>query len=788
MQPPYILARMPSGAAGKRIWTILVVLAPVALAVGIWLIFNHATTSKLRLAAGRADVAALLHAEAGRRGWNTDGWRTIVDLRPDNSLHHYVTQTASAEERNRIEMTAPPIRWRARLVSASKPSEVVSGDFDKDGRLIAYRVPRRPGMVTVVPADAAREAAWSELRRRAGADSTSFTLAAEGINRDAGSVVETRRFTFRRVHGEHLTIEAAVETAGLTPVAFVPTPRIAPDYVKQHPELRSGWKIGRGVVAALVTLTALIYLIFRFVVRLREQEIPLKRSAIVALIVVLSFAVVTSVTMATQQIEAIDASGPTRDVGSFIGVAVVAIFAGILLGLTWGACEADLREAYPDKLTSTDAALAGLLGSPPVRTSVAVALVLACYAVMLSGVEAWLRSRLGIWTAVADGELVPFMSTRPALSVIFMSLTGLTFFVAALMAAISITHRRGTSRRAQIVVSLLVASYLIITLTGNHSVIGWSLVPALTAAALLLVPFFVGDLLAVILVSIVSTWAVSSASLLAQPAASLHSAGWSLLIILCIIVTAGAVAAFRVRATNIEAVRPEYAKNISLRLSLAAELSTAREAQLRVMPRVVPTIPGVDIAVRHSDDKEIGTDYFEVFPAAKRIGFAVADARLEGLSSALCISMLKGLLLNYTERLSDPEETIARVRRHLQSVFGTDIPLSLHYSVLDPLTAQLRSATLGDAPQAVLVGDTGAHAAAPDGPVDATRFAVVVVSSALRSVAGGETLADALATSARHDPATLAGIAAEHARGKSGSVDGRSWTVVAFRASQEPMT
>ena len=771
---------MPGITVQRRFWRILVILAPLALAGGIWLIYHRGGTAGVRFSTSRAHVVQSLQTIAADRGWETGEWNQLVDLKSQNTVRHYVQTAASPEERAGIAIVEPPVLWRVRLVSNSSPQRTIRGDFDPSGRLVAYRIPPKEAGASV-PEDVALQAARQELARRLGREGGSYERTATGSARDTGTGVETRQFAFRRTFSSDLSVDVTVETAGADVVGFVVRSHISPDYSQRHLELTMVSKATRGIVIGLMTLAGFIYVMTRFIARWREQEIPVKRSVIVALIVVLSFAMVSSVSMATQNIETLDAGNATSDIGVYIGMLMVAIFFGIMLGVTWGACEADLREAYPQKLTSTDSALSGLLAARPVRTSLAAALTIACYAVLLTGLEAAARASLGIWAATADGELLSLYAPRPALFVTFLSLSGVTSSVALFIAAVSITHRKGATRRAQLLTAAVVVIFMLSSQLGTHSVFGWGVVPALISAALLLVPFFAADLLAVITVTVVSVWASSAATLLAQPAPALHSAGFTLLLLLGALVAAVAIATLRIRATNVEAVRPEYARNISERLSLAAELSTAREAQFRVMPRVVPSIPGLEIAVRHSDDAEIGTDYFEFFPGARSIGIAVADARLEGLSSALCISMLKGLLLNYAQRLDDPEETVARVRKHLESVFGNDIPLSLYYGVFDRTASELRSATLGDAPRAIVVGREGAEAQIAGIKANTAEATVVVCSSALQSVADPEdTIVGELAASPRTDPSELAASVAARAR-RIHPGGQRSWTVVAFR-------
>lgn len=268
-----------------------------------------------------------------------------------------------------------------------------------------------------------------------------------------------------------------------------------------------------------------------------------------------------------------------------------------------------------------------------------------------------------------------------------------------------------------------------------------------------------------------------------------------MLAFLAAIMAAATIAAFRRRdsATEVEAARPQYARNLAERLMLTTEMDAARQAQLRVMPRVVPKVDGVLLAAKHSTSAGIGTDYYEFFPSATHLSVAVADARLPGLSSALCISMLKGLLLNYAARLTDPRDLADRVYRQLSSIFGDDLPVSFFFGRLDRDVDRARGAfafaTFGAAPHAILIHAGNATSLEGEEYVDlAASDALVIYSARLTemrdrdgAVLGEDAIRAELAAVHSSDPRKLVDaifdLAARHARGVDAQ---QSWTAVAF--------
>jgi MFS family permease len=687
-----------------RLWKILAVLSPLAAILGMLLAYRHSTPAHLGLAVTRREVVGIARAQAASRGLNTDGWTDLVAFQPDNSLRHYLDVTATPSERTAIERVLAPIPYRAMLENPKHPLDSVRITVAPGGRLITYRVP--PNGRAAIASDAdARTAADAELQRRLGADRAEFAFAGAGVQRHETTSTDIRRFTYRRKYSNVFSIEAVVETSGAQPIAFTVAPKLAPEYTQRFPELNTTLRTVRGGTILLCVVLGLIYVITRFVRRLREHEIPLARTATVAALVAVAFFSSTLITGVSQRMDALE-KGTAAPAGiQFAIMLVLSAIMGAMVGLTWGACEADLRETAPEKLISTDALLGRRFSSRVVRRSLAIGLIAAAYSALLSGIEPLLRLPHS-WAAASE-ELSPYQTTYPALTLTFYAFFGLPATIAMLLTAISAISRLGRTRRVQLALSVLVFVFFVLVTLGNHAPLAWSLVTAALTTTALLLPLFVGDVLAVIVSIVFGLWFVSAPALIAQPSASLRASGWALLVSFLAVIVAGSLMAMRKRSADEDAEtdRPEYARNIAERIMLHSEMDAARQAQLRVMPHVVPVVEGTQLAARHSESAELGGDYFEFFPTPTHVSVAVADARLPGLSSALCVSMLKGLLLNYAARLHDPRDVADRVHRQLSSIFGDDLPLSFFFGRLDLATGAFSFATFGSAPRAVIVRD-----------------------------------------------------------------------------------
>jgi MFS family permease len=767
----------------------------------LYFTYRSSTASHLGLSVSRGDVISVARDLAKAHELiDAANWRAMVDLQPDNDLRHYLATRGTPKLRAAIARIIPPVRYRCVLENPVRNQDSVHLSLSPDGRLLSWQVPpvkppAHPGSVAE-----ARILAQHELRARLGEEASGFSETGSGVEQHKGTSSEIRSFTFKKTYAPELTVDVHVETSGSQIVAFSITPRVAASHDKQFLELNSAFNNARGITIAVLLIGGVIYVVRRFVRRQREQEVPLKRAGIVALVVFVTFAFSTLAGNTSQRMTSMQYGAVNPRAADIVIMMIASAFMGILVAVTWGTCEADLREAYPEKLASIDAALSGLLSAPSVRSSLAIGLALAGWTLLFSGAEAFVRERMpGSWARISPGELIPYQTSMPLATVTLVAFMSLPLLMAWLLVAASLTHRKGPTPGRRAAMSALMLLFFVLTLLGNYTPFAWGFLVAAISAATLVVPFLIGDLLAVILASAVSTAASVAASFLAQPLSSLRNGGWMTLALLAVIVVIAVLQAFRKGdAPDAEAdvARPEYAQNITQRLLLRTEMDAARQAQLRVMPRVVQSVEGFRLAARHSEAAELGSDYFEVFPSQTHVAVAVADARLPGLSSALCVSMLKGLLLNYTTRVEHPREIADRVYGQLSKIFGDDLPLSFFFGRLDRATGELLFATFGDMPHGVLI-----RPAASEDPVlslEGEEFvrledgAVVIYTAPLSrlhdrdgSPLGDDAIHRELLATGRPDPASmveaLSALAKRHARDVEES---HAWTAIAFALAE----
>ncbi|HMA17598.1 MAG TPA: GAF domain-containing protein, partial [Thermoanaerobaculia bacterium] len=69
------------------------------------------------------------------------------------------------------------------------------------------------------------------------------------------------------------------------------------------------------------------------------------------------------------------------------------------------------------------------------------------------------------------------------------------------------------------------------------------------------------------------------------------------------------------------------------------ELELAAAIQRQILPRELPRIPGLELAGATLPTRQVGGDYFDLFPLSRgRLGFVVADVSGKGIPAALLVS------------------------------------------------------------------------------------------------------------------------------------------------------
>jgi serine phosphatase RsbU (regulator of sigma subunit)/anti-sigma regulatory factor (Ser/Thr protein kinase) len=126
------------------------------------------------------------------------------------------------------------------------------------------------------------------------------------------------------------------------------------------------------------------------------------------------------------------------------------------------------------------------------------------------------------------------------------------------------------------------------------------------------------------------------------------------------------------------------------------ELEVARLIQQNFLPKVLPDLPGWQIAAYYRPAREVGGDFYDVIPLPDgRFAFVVGDVTDKGVPAALVMSATRSVLRAAAQRLVEPGAVLAQVNDHLCPDMPQKMFVTCLYGVLDPATGHLRFANAG---------------------------------------------------------------------------------------------
>jgi len=100
--------------------------------------------------------------------------------------------------------------------------------------------------------------------------------------------------------------------------------------------------------------------------------------------------------------------------------------------------------------------------------------------------------------------------------------------------------------------------------------------------------------------------------------------------------------------------------------ALENEMTAAREVQRVMVPEVLPPISGYSIESVYRPAAEVGGDFFQVIPLPSgRTLVVIGDVSGKGLSAAMIVSMIVGMLRTVTGFTEEPAAILAQLNRRL---------------------------------------------------------------------------------------------------------------------------
>ncbi len=141
------------------------------------------------------------------------------------------------------------------------------------------------------------------------------------------------------------------------------------------------------------------------------------------------------------------------------------------------------------------------------------------------------------------------------------------------------------------------------------------------------------------------------------------------------------------------------------------ELRTIADFQQNLLPKHLPEIPGLDVAVHYQTAHQAGGDYYDFFPLADgKLGVLIADVSGHGAPAAMLVAVAHSLAHGCPFPQDNPGEFLAYLNRSLASRYtgATGHFMTAVYMVLDPRNRTVECANAGhEAPRGLLGGGTG---------------------------------------------------------------------------------
>ncbi len=725
-----ILPRRRMGSRSRRVLTALLLMAPLAYGAGIWLIANMIRSQDVVLSVSRSQAIQIARDYAGSKGWDVSKWTVFSAVQPDETLHVYY-RTLPHDFADKLRRQRPAMLIRVVFLSDDEEA-VFEASLTPDGDPIGFsaRVPESavaefgglriesteaedaPSASEEPDLDAARELAAAQFRERSSQIGFAQFAPAPSVQTDRTERSLVRKFTWRgQIEGRseaNLNLAYQIETDRV--VSEELSVSLDPLYISRELESQSA---GKFIMWAIFAISAAFFSIYAFVLYVRkalQKEISHSRTIAVGVTIGGAFSLVALA--GVLEMLGIQFKRPPSDpvfALALVSTVLIYLILGLWIGMFWGSSEGEVREAHPNKLASLDALILGKIFSRNVARSSVIGALLGGW-LLLANALAQLPWADTPQFGLASSKYLFLMYSRfPGLLSLLTPLTTCVPVVAiGLLMPLTFSHRQFASPRNRrlVFVALALVGCSWIGLNLSPWAVGLSVTLVMTAA--LLISFQEYDLLVSLAMLSAYAFTTSMVALAAITPFGWFSVGVSSIVVVFIL-TVHAYCAARGKEYREEEVRPLYAENLAQRLSMQAEVSAAREAQLRLTPQEIPQMEGFSLDACCQPGRVVGGDFYDFFPAGRdQLGLFLAEGGGSGLSSALTIAYAKGLILPMLSRDPSPEVVLGRLMHCMRELIESrQEQFGFLFGLLENETGVLRYARHGPYPRLIDASSDG---------------------------------------------------------------------------------
>ena len=136
---------------------------------------------------------------------------------------------------------------------------------------------------------------------------------------------------------------------------------------------------------------------------------------------------------------------------------------------------------------------------------------------------------------------------------------------------------------------------------------------------------------------------------------------------------------------------------------LDQEMRMAANIQRSILPKNLPSFPGMDFGALMIPAKQVGGDFYDfILLDDHRVGIVIGDVCDKGIPSALLMALTYSSVRMEAFRNNTPGETLRAVNRHFIEIDCSDMFVTLLFGILDYRTGEFEYARAGH-PQALLL-------------------------------------------------------------------------------------
>jgi sigma-B regulation protein RsbU (phosphoserine phosphatase) len=188
--------------------------------------------------------------------------------------------------------------------------------------------------------------------------------------------------------------------------------------------------------------------------------------------------------------------------------------------------------------------------------------------------------------------------------------------------------------------------------------------------------------------------------------------------------------------------------------AVGLELETARQIQQSILPKRLPSVPGLSVAAHYDSMTEVAGDLYDfVITPSGQLGILVADVSGHGVPAAIVASMVKIALAVQEGDIADPGAVLTRMNRALSGRFERAYVTAV-FALIDPDARTLTYASAGHPSPLLRRGDGRLESLDERGIVLGFLPEAAYTSTVIRDLAAGDRVVfytDGITEAARAD-------------------------------------